>query len=526
MKTYNFLSWQSVQWILGGFLLLGLYLLSGPYYLLFHSLVELFSIVVAGGMFMIVWNSRRIMKNPYIEFLGIAYLCIAILDLLHTLAYKGMGVFPQYGPNLAAQFWIIARYLESASLLLAFVFLKQPFQALRIMFGYFSITAFMILAVFAGIFPHCFIEGAGLTDFKKGSEYLICLLLLGSIFFLFKKRNVFESSIWRLILLSISLTIGSELAFTLYVDVYGFFNVVGHFLKLLSFYLLYRAIITTSLKKPYDVLFQNLKQSEQILRSERDRAKMYLDIAGVMLVALNREGKITLVNKKGAEILGYDEQEILGKHWFTFAIPAHERENVESIFQQIMAGNVQSAEYVENRVLTKHGDERIIGWHNAFIRDQNQHITGTLSSGENLTERKRIERDLRLAMKAQEQRAFELEVLNQMNKSLQTCHPEQETYPIIANVCQKILPASTGTLCLRKQSELSTVISWGQAVPSQTSFDVNECAALRHYAQTQSSLFSCHEHVCAQVLFPGNFYQRCFCFGFTARNFGDSSSCV
>lgn len=510
MKTHDLLSWQPLRWILGVFLLLGLYLLSVPYYLLFHSLIELFSIIVACGMFMIAWNSRRIMKNPYIEFLGIAYLAIAMLDLLHTLAYKGMGVFPQYGPNLPTQFWIAARYLESLSLLLSIAFLRRTFSSLLVLPGYLSGAALIILAIFAGVFPDCFIEGVGLTDFKIVSEYLICLLLLSTVFFLIKTRGLFIFSIWRLILLSISLTIVSELAFTLYVDVYGLFNLVGHFLKLLSFYLLYRAIIVASLKRPYEVLFQNLKQSEQILRTERDNAQMYLDIAGVMLVALDRKGKVTLINKKGVEILGYTEQELLGKHWFPLAIPAPERSRIEGIFQQIMAGDMQSTEYIENRIVTKQGNERIIGWHNAFIRDRNQHIIGTLSSGEDLTERKRIEHDLWLAMEAQKQRAFEFEVLNQMNKSLQICHAEEEAYPIIADVCQKILPSSAGALCLLQDSQLSVAASWGETIPARTSFDAEDCLALQHYhTHNQSPVFSCHDQACAQILFPTNTYQRC-----------------
>ena len=53
-------------------------------YLLFHSLVEIFSIVIACGIFMVAWNSRRFLDNNYLLFLGIAYLFIAALDLLHS----------------------------------------------------------------------------------------------------------------------------------------------------------------------------------------------------------------------------------------------------------------------------------------------------------------------------------------------------------------------------------------------------------------------------------------------------------
>jgi hypothetical protein len=84
----------------------GLYLLSRVNYLLFHCSVEVFSIVIAFAIFAIAWNSRRMMGSNFLLFIGIACLFVGRVDLLHTLAYRGMGVFPEYGSNLATQLWI------------------------------------------------------------------------------------------------------------------------------------------------------------------------------------------------------------------------------------------------------------------------------------------------------------------------------------------------------------------------------------------------------------------------------------
>ena len=73
--------------------LLGLALISRYNYLLFHSLAEIFSIIIASGIFIIAWNSRRFQENHYLLFLGIAYLFIGTLDLFHTLSYRGMNIF-------------------------------------------------------------------------------------------------------------------------------------------------------------------------------------------------------------------------------------------------------------------------------------------------------------------------------------------------------------------------------------------------------------------------------------------------
>ena len=96
---------------------LGLYLILGDNYLLFHALAELFSVAVACGSFFIAWNTRRLTENRFLSFLGTAFFFIALIDLLHTLSYKGMGVIPGATPNLPTEMWIGSRYLFSLSLL-------------------------------------------------------------------------------------------------------------------------------------------------------------------------------------------------------------------------------------------------------------------------------------------------------------------------------------------------------------------------------------------------------------------------
>ena len=252
--------------LIGLLVFLGLYLTSLHSYLLFHSLVEIFSIVVACGIFMVVWNSRRFLDNNYLLFIGIAYLFVGGLDLVHTLAYTGMGVFQGYETNLPTQLWISARYLESISFLIAPLFFKRKLKVNLIFIGYTLGTSILLLSIFYwNIFPACFIEGMGLTPFKKISEYIISLILLASIVLLLKKRNEFDSVVLQWVVWSIILTIISELAFTFYIHAYGFSNLVGHYLKVVSFYLIYKAIIETGLRRPYDLLFRDLKQREEAL---------------------------------------------------------------------------------------------------------------------------------------------------------------------------------------------------------------------------------------------------------------------
>jgi hypothetical protein len=118
----------------------GLWLSSRYSYLLFHSLAELFSIVVAAAMFAVAWNSRRFSTNGYLTHVGIAFLSVAGLDLVHTLAYKGLGVFAGYGADLPTQLWIAARGVESLSLLISPIFLVRGVRPWPTLLTYLAVT--------------------------------------------------------------------------------------------------------------------------------------------------------------------------------------------------------------------------------------------------------------------------------------------------------------------------------------------------------------------------------------------------
>jgi signal transduction histidine kinase len=135
--------------------------------------------------------------------------------------------------------------------------------------GYAVVTGLLLISIFYWhIFPACYVAGVGLTPFKKISEYIISLILVAAIVSLIRRRDKFDAGVLRLLILSVIATIGAELAFTSYASVYDGSNLVGHFFKLISFYLIYRAIIVTGLVRPYDLLFRNLKHSEEALRQQ------------------------------------------------------------------------------------------------------------------------------------------------------------------------------------------------------------------------------------------------------------------
>lgn len=241
-------------------------------YLLFHSIAEIFSIIIASSIFIISWNARKQMDNMLLVYLGIAYLFIGIIDLFHTLSYVGMNIFTDYD-FYANQLWIGARYLEAISLLVFFILTgSRPRISPGLVFaGYAVITALLLLGVFYWkVFPVCFIKGQGLTPFKKISEYIISAMLVVSLFALYFHRSHFDPTIRKLLIWAIVLTILGELAFTVYISNYGLSNLIGHFLKIASVYCVYKAIIETGLRQPFDLIFRELKQREVQLKQNEE----------------------------------------------------------------------------------------------------------------------------------------------------------------------------------------------------------------------------------------------------------------
>ncbi|MFH1062172.1 MAG: PAS domain S-box protein [Candidatus Omnitrophota bacterium] len=149
---------------------------------------------------------------------------------------------------------------------------------------------------------------------------------------------------------------------------------------------------TTSVVKLNQEIAEREK-TEKALRSEKNKAERYFDIAGVMFVALNAQGEVSLVNKKSCEILEQAEQEIIGKNWFENFIPSGGEAN--KVFEQLMSGETRNVEYHENEIKTAKGGVRYISWHNSILKDDNGAIIGTFSSGQDITERLEAEQSLK-----------------------------------------------------------------------------------------------------------------------------------
>jgi two-component system cell cycle sensor histidine kinase/response regulator CckA len=149
-------------------------------------------------------------------------------------------------------------------------------------------------------------------------------------------------------------------------------------------------------------------QAQLALRHERDRATFYLDTAEVIMLALDLQGRITMINRYGRSILGWTSEELLGRDWLTTCVPLEHREPLRRRLHAFMSGNAgaDSTVTIENPIVTKAGTQRLIEWRNSVLRDASGAAIGAITSGTDITDRTQALVDVRTA---EERMRFALE---------------------------------------------------------------------------------------------------------------------
>ena len=255
-----------------------------------------------------------------------------------------------------------------------------------------------------------------MTPFKKISEYVISMILIGAITFLFQKRKEFDGSVFQLLVAAMAITIAEELVFTFYIHAYGFSNMVGHYLKIISFYLIYKAIIETGLIKPYSLLFRNLKQGEEALRKEKDFSESLIDTAQTIILVLDTEGRIIRFNPYMEELCGYTLDEVKGKDWFSTFLPEVNGNHIRALFRTAVddiktQGNI-------NPVVSKDGREIVVEWYDKTLKDADGKTIGLVAIGQDITERRQMEEELLKVKKLESLGVLAGGIAHQFNNAL------------------------------------------------------------------------------------------------------------
>ncbi len=319
-----------------------LVLLSRISYLIFHTIVELLSVSLGISLLFFAMTKINLNEISKFEVLSLSYAFVAIIDLLHTLAYKGMGVFKSITANDPTQLWIAARILESMTIFHYMIisrFKNKKYnyeKAFKIVFHFlliYFITITLSIFIF-NVFPDCFIEGIGLTWFKKITEYTIILILLISL--ILSKADLDNSFYYYR--LAIILTILSEFTFTLYKDVYGIFALIGHILKYLSFIFIYRYVLINIIEVPYSeikILGNELKTEKRELILAKNEAEKANKAKSAFIANINHEINTPLNVISGYAFVLYNEEEEIDKKELIQNI-LNETQSLSKIFDNLL----------------------------------------------------------------------------------------------------------------------------------------------------------------------------------------------
>lgn len=269
--------------------------------MLFHSLAAMFSVTVGFGIFAIAWNARAFLPNDYLKVIGVGYVCSALLDLLHALAYQEINVFPGYDRQLTTQLWVIARYMQVFTLLFAPIFVSRRIDDWVLMGLYGIATAVSLALVFSGSLPLVVIPGKGHTWFHTFSVYSTCVGLVISLGVVYRQRNMFARITFNNIMGSLVLTVISVFLFSFWESKYEYVHSTGYFVKFFAFYLMYRALVVTGLRMPFDLIFRDLKRTEISLLKARNTLEEKVRDRTTDLRRTNVELENEISRRKSAE---------------------------------------------------------------------------------------------------------------------------------------------------------------------------------------------------------------------------------
>ncbi len=367
------------------------------FYLPFHTLVEVFAVLVATMVFVTGWHVHEEKRPAASVMLACAFLAVALMDFAHVMSYAGMPDFiTANSPHKGIVFWLAARYAAAGALLAFALMPRQPLARharRRYLAGF---LGYALLVLYVGIWqphwvPATFIPGSGLTAFKIGMEVGVVALLLGALLAIFRRRQEMRglSLIW--LISALALMLASELFFMLYSRVTDLANVLGHVHKVLAYLFLYRAIFLDSVQTPINLIKQ---ARNDVIESER-RNRELLETAPDAILVVDAEGLIWMVNERLESMFGYTRWELLGQRMEILmpeAARARHHTHQTSFFEANGERSMGSGKYMVGRrkdgsevpldialstFISEAGTPRIT----AFIRD--------------VTEQRRIEAELR-----------------------------------------------------------------------------------------------------------------------------------
>lgn len=321
------------------------FVISTKEFMLLHITIELASIVIGFSIYIMAKNTHKVSQNNYFLFLGTTFFLVSSFDSLHVLSYANSSIFINDSYNISLLFRTAARCFQASSLIIFCLFLfkqDKPAKIKRLLTIYFITGAIVLITILHGnVFPKLYIDGVGFTTYKLISEIFICLLFGCVLILIIKSKKKINADISLYLFFAVLVLILSELCFIFYKSDSDILNTAGHITKLISFYLIYKAIVQTTLENPYNILFYKLTEInssleiktrllmqinkklndeiqernliEEKLRESKRKYQALLDYLPYAVLT-NSAGKIAYVNNAALDLLKAKKyKDLLGK---------------------------------------------------------------------------------------------------------------------------------------------------------------------------------------------------------------------
>jgi len=305
--------------VLGAVGVVGPFFAGRDHYLVLSVTSGFLGVAAAWAVFIVASNTRAIAENTYFILIGTAFLFVGLLDLTAILASGMMNDIPGYGKNTAAQLAVAARCLQAVTLFAAPFFSAKKIRVRTVSLVGTAVTAALLGSIFVwDIFPACYDILGAPTPFMTAAGWVIPLLFLVSILPTAKVARLLDRRALRGLKLSLFAAAVSTLPAALVMAPRGFAEVFGRLLLVVSFYLVYRAAVRTTLTGPYAALVASLRQN-------RETQRALLNSAGNRAILISTTGEILALNDGAAADFDATASELIGGDLYSLLAPGPAR---------------------------------------------------------------------------------------------------------------------------------------------------------------------------------------------------------
>lgn len=310
-------------------LFLFLYFISLHDIRLFHLIAEFYTIAIGAFVFITIYFFQDKKADISLNIIAVAYLTTSILDFLHILFYNDLLSNIN---DFSVAFWIVSRLIEALSLIAAAIYGKKHIDIKRLVLIYGLFLILIVFTILSGYFPEVYNIDLGLSKFKVYAEYTIIVLLLFALI-LFMRIGSIQSSAFKNIYIHIMLMIVGEFLFTQYALHQDISTFLGHTIKMLAYYFLYKAIVVNIIKIPFGLLLLDLINNYKKLDQHDIHQKLILNSINSHIILVDSEGKILNINKDILTALKTSEDELLSMYiWNTPLIEEDNKKTFKKLF--------------------------------------------------------------------------------------------------------------------------------------------------------------------------------------------------